>query len=123
MDYGFHAPTMSWPVINTMMIEPTESESLEELDRFCDAMTSIRNEIAKIESGEWPKDDNPLVNAPHTTQDLIEDWNHPYSKQEACYPREWIKEKKFWVSVNRIDHAYGDRNLFCSCPPLEEFES
>ena len=123
MDYGFHAPTMSWPVINTMMIEPTESESLEELDRFCQAMVQIRKEVAKIENGEWPREDNPLVNAPHTTADLIEDWKHTYSKQEAFFPLAWVEEKKFWTSVNRIDNAYGDRNLFCSCVPVEDYEN
>lgn len=121
MDYGFHAPTMSWPVINTMMIEPTESESLEELDRFCDAMISIRKEIAQIEDGTWTTDDNPLRNAPHTTVDLMDDWNHAYSKREAIYPLNWVETRKFWTSVNRIDHAYGDRNLFCSCIPIDEY--
>ncbi|NQZ17940.1 MAG: aminomethyl-transferring glycine dehydrogenase, partial [Bdellovibrionales bacterium] len=120
MDFGFHAPTMSWPVVNTMMIEPTESESLDELDRFCDAMISIREEVAKIEKGEWTKEDNPLVNAPHTAEDLIEDWNHAYTRREAFYPKAWVEDKKFWVAVNRIDNAYGDKNLFCSCLPAEE---
>lgn len=121
MDYGFHAPTMSWPVIGTMMIEPTESESLEELDRFCDAMISIREEIRNVEKGQWTLEDNPLVNAPHTTVDLLEDWNHSYSRKEAIYPKAWVQDKKFWVSVNRIDNAYGDKNLFCSCLPVDEY--
>jgi len=122
MDYGFHAPTMSWPVVNTMMIEPTESESLEEIDRFCEAMISIRKEVQKIETGEWTKEDNPLKNAPHTTNDLIEDnWKHGYTKREAYFPLDWVQEKKFWTPVNRIDNVYGDKNLFCSCIPLDEY--
>jgi len=118
MDYGFHAPTMSWPVINTMMIEPTESEGLTELDRFCEAMISIREEIKQVASGKWPLEDNPLVQAPHTVNNLMEDWNHPYSKKVAFYPLTGMETRKFWPSVNRIDHAYGDRNLFCSCIPI-----
>ena len=121
MDYGFHAPTMSWPVINTMMIEPTESESLLEIDRFCEAMISIKEEIDQVERGQWTLEDNPLVNAPHTTQDLLEDWNHAYTKQQAIYPKAWVRDKKFWVSVNRVDNAYGDKNLHCSCPPVSEY--
>ncbi len=121
MDYGFHAPTMSWPVINTMMIEPTESESLEELDRFCDAMISIRSEIKKIEQGTWSLSDSPLTHAPHTAGDLVDDWTRGYSKKEAFYPLPWVEQRKFWTSVNRIDHAYGDRNLFCSCIPVSEY--
>lgn len=120
MDYGFHAPTMSWPVINTMMIEPTESESLEELDRFCDAMIAIRDEIRKVENGTWELENCPLTLAPHTAGDLVDDWNRGYSKQTAFYPLPWVEERKFWTSVNRIDHAYGDRNLFCSCIPISE---
>jgi len=123
MDYGFHAPTMSWPVVNTMMIEPTESESQEELDRFCEAMAEIRREIHKIESGEWDKENNPLKKAPHTTQDLIEEWDRPYSKNEAFFPLPWVEEKKFWVPVNRIDNVYGDKNLFCSCVPVSDYDS
>ena len=103
------------------MIEPTESESKEELDRLCDAMITIREEVKKVEKGEWTKEDNPLVNAPHTTENLMEDWNHAYTKQEAFYPLNWVKDTKFWVSVNRIDHVYGDKNLHCSCIPLEEY--
>lgn len=121
MDFGFHSPTMSWPVIGTMMIEPTESESLEEIDRFCDAMIAIRGEVSKIEEKEWTAEDSPLRNAPHTTADLMEDWNHTYSKQTAIYPLDWVERRKFWTAVNRIDHAYGDKNLFCSCIPLEEY--
>ncbi|MGE5466045.1 MAG: aminomethyl-transferring glycine dehydrogenase [Ignavibacteria bacterium] len=121
MDYGFHAPTVSFPVAGTLMVEPTESESKAELDRFCDALISIRDEIRKIEAGAWPKDDNPLKRAPHTQADMIEpDWNRPYTRQEACFPLAWVAENKFWPSVNRIDDVYGDRNLFCACPPMEE---
>ena len=120
MDYGFHAPTMSWPVIGTMMIEPTESESLQELDRFCSAMIAIKKEVDQVKSGQWSKEDNPLVNAPHTFVDLTQEvWKHPYSRTEAVYPLPWVKTHKFWLPVNRIDHVYGDRNLFCSCPPIE----
>lgn len=121
MDYGFHAPTMSWPVIGTMMIEPTESESLEELNRFCDAMISIKEEATKVISGEWSQEDNPLRNAPHTLEDLMGDWDRAYTKETAFYPMKWVQERKFWTPVNRIDHAYGDRNLFCSCIPLNEY--
>ncbi len=123
MDYGFHAPTMSWPVVNTMMIEPTESESLEELDRFCDAMIEIRKEISKIEKDEWTKEDNPLRMAPHTVEDLMHDWTRSYSKEQAFYPVANLRDRKFWASVNRIDHVYGDKNLFCSCIPLSEYDN
>ena len=119
MDYGFHAPTMSWPVVGTMMIEPTESESLEELDRFCDAMIAIKKEVEQVKSGQWSFKDNPLVNAPHSFFDLIDEWQHPYSRKQAVYPLPWVEDHKFWTSVNRIDHVYGDRYLFCSCPPLQ----
>jgi glycine dehydrogenase len=116
MDYGYHAPTISWPVPGTMMIEPTESESKAELDRFCEAMISIRNEIALVESGKLPRDDNPLKNAPHTAAMLIADeWTHAYSRNTAAYPASWTKEFKFWPAVARIDNVYGDRNFFCSC--------
>ncbi len=116
MDYGFHAPTVSFPVAGTIMVEPTESESKAELDRFCAAMASIRNEIRKIEQGVWPADNNPLKNAPHTQADIIDaDWNRPYSREEAVFPLPWVAANKFWPSVNRIDDVYGDRNLFCSC--------
>ncbi|MBF2014236.1 MAG: aminomethyl-transferring glycine dehydrogenase [Rivularia sp. T60_A2020_040] len=122
MDYGFHAPTVSWPVAGTVMVEPTESESLEELDRFCDAMISIREEIAEIEAGKVDAEDNLLKNAPHTAQSLIiGEWNHPYTREQAAYPAPWTKEHKFWVAVGRIDAAFGDRNLVCSCPSMEEY--
>ncbi len=122
MDYGFHAPTMSWPVPGTMMIEPTESESLEELDRFCNAMIAIKGEVDRVKSGQWPLKDNPLVNAPHSFFDLIDEkWHHPYSRKQAVYPLPWVENRKFWTPVNRTDHVYGDRNLSCSCPPLEAY--
>ncbi len=118
MDYGFHAPTVSFPVAGTIMIEPTESESKAEIDRFIDALTSIREEIRKVEQGLWPATDNPLKNAPHTQADLADaGWTHPYSRQEAAFPLPWVAEDKFWPSVNRIDDVYGDRNLFCACVP------
>jgi glycine dehydrogenase len=123
MDYGFHAPTISFPVPGTMMIEPTESEALEELDRFCHAMIGIRREIAAIEEGRMDAADNPLKNAPHTVEALLAgEWRHPYSRAEAAYPAPWTHEHKFWPSVGRIDSAYGDRNLICSCPPIEQYE-
>ncbi len=122
MDYGFHAPTMSWPVAGTLMIEPTESESREELDRFCEAMISIRGEIRQIEEGRLDRQDNPLKNAPHTIDSLLGDWPHPYSREQAVYPLPWVREHKFWPSVGRIDNVYGDRNLVCACPPIEEYQ-
>ncbi|MEN9204318.1 MAG: aminomethyl-transferring glycine dehydrogenase [Thermostichales cyanobacterium DRC_bins_46] len=119
MDYGFHAPTMSWPVAGTLMIEPTESESLPELDRFCEAMIAIRSEIAQIEQGIWDPGNNPLKNAPHTARMVCADhWPYPYSRQLAAYPASWLREHKFWPSVRRIDNAYGDRHLFCTCAAL-----
>jgi len=122
MDYGFHAPTVSWPVAGTIMVEPTESESLEELDRFCDTMISIREEVAEIEAGKVDAEDNVLKNAPHTAESLIiGEWNHSYSREQAAYPAPWTKEHKFWVAVGRIDAAFGDRNLICSCPSMEEY--
>ncbi|MGA1166542.1 MAG: aminomethyl-transferring glycine dehydrogenase, partial [bacterium] len=122
MDYGFHAPTMSWPVAGTLMIEPTESESREELDRFCEAMLKIREEVRQVEEGIWPLADNPLVNAPHTQMDLpAEVWTHPYSREIAAYPLPGMQTQKFWPTVNRIDNAYGDRNLVCSCPTVESY--
>ena len=122
MDYGFHAPTVSWPVAGTMMIEPTESESKEELDRFCDAMISIRTEIDAIVNGKTDRQNNLLKNAPHTAQQIAsEKWDRPYSREQAAFPAPWTREHKFWPSVARIDNVYGDRNLFCSCPPIEEF--
>jgi glycine dehydrogenase len=122
MDYGFHAPTMSWPVAGTMMIEPTESESKAELDRFCDAMIAIKQEINAIASGDLDKLDNPLKNAPHTAATLLaDDWNHAYTRHQAAYPAPWLKEHKFWTSVGRIDNAFGDRNFVCSCLPIEAY--
>ncbi len=124
MDYGFHAPTMSFPVPGTLMIEPTESESLEELDRFIDAMVKIRGEIQRIETGAFDSENNPLKNAPHTINDIVNDnWDRPYSIAEACYPADKNPATKYWPAVNRIDNVYGDRNLFCACPPIESFES
>jgi glycine dehydrogenase len=123
IDYGFHAPTMSFPVPGTLMIEPTESESLYEIDRFCDAMLAIHGEILAVESGQLDKDDNPLVNAPHTQRDLVEDWGHPYSRETAAFPAAAQWQSKFWPAVSRIDNVYGDRNLFCGCPPPEAWES
>ena len=123
MDYGFHAPTMSWPVPGTMMIEPTESESKAELDRFCDAMISIYGEIRAIETGEADREDNVLKLSPHTAQDLLADtWDRSYSRESAAYPASWTREHKFWPVVGRIDNVYGDRNLFCSCVPVAEGE-
>lgn len=123
MDFGFHAPTMSFPVAGTLMIEPTESENLEELDRFCDSMIQIRKEISKVQAGEWPLEDNPLVNAPHTADSLLDmEWNHAYSRKEGAYPLNWIKARKYWPPVGRIDNVYGDRNLFCECPPIDSYE-
>ncbi|MGI5291090.1 aminomethyl-transferring glycine dehydrogenase [Nonomuraea polychroma] len=123
IDYGFHAPTMSFPVAGTLMIEPTESEDLDELDRFVDAMIAIRGEIAKVASGDYDKTDNPLRNAPHTAESVVADeWTHPYTRTEAAYPVPSLRDGKYWVPVRRIDQAYGDRNLVCSCPPLEAYE-
>ncbi len=123
MDYGFHAPTVSWPVAGTMMVEPTESESKEELDRFCDAMIAIHGEIKAIESGEADKKDNVLKHAPHTAQAVTADeWPHAYSRSLAAYPARWTREHKFWPAVGRIDSVYGDRNLVCSCVPMEAYE-
>jgi glycine dehydrogenase len=122
IDYGFHAPTMSFPVAGTLMVEPTESEDLAELDRFCDAMIAIHGEIDRVASGEWPRADNPLANAPHTAECLTADWNHPYSRAEAAYPVGVVAKSKYWPPVRRIDGAWGDRNLVCSCPPPEAFE-
>lgn len=122
IDYGFHAPTMSWPVAGTLMIEPTESESKAEIDRFCDAMIAIRAEIGAIENGTWSAEDNPLVNAPHTLEDLVEeDWQHPYARDIAVFPSEQMRRRKYWAPVNRVDNAWGDRNLSCSCPPLDAY--
>ena len=122
MDYGFHAPTVSWPVAGTIMVEPTESESKEELDRFCEALIAIRKEISEIESGKMDLQDNVLKNAPHTAESLIVgEWKHDYSREQAAYPASWSKEFKFWPSVGRIDAAFGDRNFVCSCLPMEAY--
>ena len=124
MDYGFHAPTVSFPVAGTLMIEPTESESKEELDRFCEALISVRNEIQEIEDGIADKTQNVLKNAPHTLRDIVGDtWMYPYSKQKAVYPLAYLMEKKFWPSVSRINNTHGDRNLICVCPPVESYVS
>jgi glycine dehydrogenase len=123
IDYGFHAPTLSFPVAGTLMIEPTESEDLTELDRFCDAMIAIHGEIERVAGGEYDADDNPLHNAPHTAESLLTgDWKHAYTREEAAYPIASLREGKYWPPVRRIDQAYGDRNLVCSCPPPEAFE-
>ena len=123
MDYGYHAPTMSFPVPGTLMIEPTESESKAELDRFCGALISIKHEILDVENGKASKTDNVLKNAPHTAQEIATDnWSHPYSREQAAYPAEWLKDSKFWPSVGRVDNAYGDRNLVCACPPIVDYE-
>ncbi|EGQ7779970.1 TPA: aminomethyl-transferring glycine dehydrogenase [Vibrio parahaemolyticus] len=123
MDYGFHAPTMSFPVAGTLMVEPTESEDLAELNRFCDAMISIREEMTKVKNGEWPLENNPLVNAPHTQVDLsAEEWGRPYSRELGCFPSKATKSWKYWPTVNRVDNVYGDRNLICSCPSIDNYE-
>ncbi|WP_349568493.1 aminomethyl-transferring glycine dehydrogenase [Azotobacter salinestris] len=121
MDYGFHAPTMSFPVPGTLMIEPTESESLHELDRFVEAMLSIRAEIAKVQAGDWPAEDNPLKHAPHTLADVLGDWQRPYGREEAVTPTTHTRAHKYWPTVNRVDNVYGDRNLFCACVPLDDY--
>lgn len=122
MDYGFHAPTMSWPVVGTLMIEPTESESREELDRFCDAMLTIREEIREIEVGTADLQDNVLKNSPHSSFHLLsEDWQHSYSRDKAAFPLEWVRDRKFWVPVGRVDNAFGDRNLVCTCAPVSAY--
>ena len=119
-DFGFHAPTMSFPVVDTLMVEPTESEAKGELDRFCDAMIAIRKEIADVEGGRADKLDNPLKNAPHTHKDLLSEWKHPYSKAQAFFPL-GDTGLKYWPPVKRVDNVYGDRNLVCSCPPMEDY--
>jgi glycine dehydrogenase len=124
IDYGFHAPTVSFPVAGTLMVEPTESEDQGELDRFCDAMIQIRAEIEDVIAGRADARDNVLKNAPHTAAAVAaSDWPHPYSREQAVFPLPWVRAKKFWPSVGRIDNPYGDRNLFCSCPPVEEFST
>jgi glycine dehydrogenase len=127
IDYGFHAPTLSFPVAGTLMIEPTESEPRAELDRFCDAMIAIRHEIAQVEAGPagggWPQHDNPLKHAPHTAASLLKtEWTHPYSREVAAYPVPGLRQQKYWSPVGRVDNVYGDRNLFCSCLPLSAYD-
>jgi glycine dehydrogenase len=122
MDFGFHAPTVSWPVAGTLMVEPTESESKEELDRFCDALIAIHAEIQAIEEGRSHKENNPLKNAPHTAEVLTADaWDRPYSRQQAAYPARWLRDHKFWPPVGRIDNVFGDRNPICSCAGMEAY--
>jgi len=124
MDYGFHAPTMSFPVPGTLMIEPTESESKLELDRFIEAMLAIRQEIAQVQSGQWSLQDNPLVRAPHTQADLVSaDWDRAYSREQAVFPVAGLKQDKFWPASNRIDNVYGDRNFICSCPSIDVYRN
>jgi glycine dehydrogenase len=122
MDYGFHAPTVSFPVAGTLMIEPTESESLAELDRFCEAMISIRGEVGEIENGTADRADNVLKNAPHTASKVVaDDWQHVYTREQAAFPLKSVRENKFWPSVGRIDNVRGDKHLVCSCPPIESY--
>eukprot|EP00658_Telonema_sp_P-2_P022387 TRINITY_DN18947_c0_g1_i11.p1 TRINITY_DN18947_c0_g1~~TRINITY_DN18947_c0_g1_i11.p1 ORF type:complete len:290 (-),score=84.68 TRINITY_DN18947_c0_g1_i11:68-937(-) len=122
MDYGFHAPTMSWPVTGTLMVEPTESEPKAEIDRYIDALLSIRQEIQDVEDGLMPADNNPVVNSPHSLTKIVqEEWDHPYSRDQAAFPLPWVKGNKFWPAA-RINDEFGDRNLVCSCPPLEAYE-
>src|SRR5690606_23557738 len=122
MDYGFHAPTVSFPVAGTLMIEPTESEPKAEIDRFCDALIAIREEIRAIEEGRADKADNVLKMAPHTAEEVVADaWPHPYTREQAAYPLPWVRANKFWPSVGRLNNAYGDKTLFCACPPVEEY--
>jgi glycine dehydrogenase len=123
MDYGFHAPTMSFPIPGTLMIEPTESESKAELDRFCDAMIAIRQEIREIEQGSQSREDNLLKNAPHTAEALLaSEWPHPYSRERAAYPLPWLRNRKFWPAVGRLNNVQGDRQFVCSCPPVEAYK-
>ena len=123
MDFGFHAPTMSFPVAGTLMIEPTESESKREIDRFCDAMLSIADEIAKVADGKYTLDDNPLVGAPHTAFVATADtWEHNYSRNTAAYPTESTRSNKYWPAVGRLDNVFGDRNLVCSCPSINDYQ-
>jgi glycine dehydrogenase len=123
MDYGFHSPTMSFPIPSTMMIEPTESESKAELDRFIDAMMNIRGEIREVETGAQPRENNVLKNAPHTADTLlVTEWTRPYAREKAAYPTPWLKAHKFWPSVGRLDNVYGDRNLVCACQPIEAYQ-
>jgi glycine dehydrogenase len=121
MDFGFHAPTMSFPIAGTLMVEPTESESKEELDRFCVAMRSIRAEIRAVEEGRISRDDNPLKHAPHTAEAVAGEWSHPYPRDQAAFPAPWTRERKYWPHVGRINNAQGDRHLVCTCPPIESY--
>ena len=122
MDYGFHAPTVSFPVAGTLMIEPTESESKAELDRFADALIQIRAEIDEVANGEFTKENNVLKNSPHPLDVVTADeWDFPYSRQKAAYPLDWVRERKFFTPVARVDDAFGDRNLMCTCPPIESY--
>jgi glycine dehydrogenase len=122
VDYGFHAPTMSFPVPGTLMVEPTESESLAEIDRFVEAMIAIREEIRAVELGVWSREDNPLRNAPHTAaMCLAETWNHPYTREQAAFPLPGLRSDKYWPPVGRVDNVYGDRHVVCSCPPMEHY--
>ena len=122
IDYGFHAPTVSFPVAGTLMIEPTESEPKAELDRFCDALIQIREEIREIESGQADKKDNVLKNAPHPVRRVVGDvWPHAYSREQAAFPVQWVREHKFWPAVGRVESAFGDRHLVCACPPVDAY--
>ena len=122
IDYGFHAPTMSFPVAGTLMVEPTESESLTELDRFIEAMVAIKAEVDEIAAGKVPLEDSPLRNAPHTAADVVtDDWSHPYGREQAAYPVAGLRNSKYWPPVGRIDGAYGDRNVVCACPPMDVY--
>jgi glycine dehydrogenase len=121
IDYGFHAPTLSFPVANTLMVEPTESESKAELDRFCEAMIAIHGEIGRVRSGEWDAADNPLKNAPHTAEELAGEWRHAYSRETAVYPLPALRAWKYWPPVKRVDNVGGDRNVVCTCPPVEAY--
>ena len=122
MDYGFHAPTMSWPVAGTLMVEPTESEPKAELDRFITAMLAIRDEIRDVAEGRMPADNNPLKHAPHTVLDMVGEWNRPYSREQGCFPPASFRVDKYWPPVGRVDNVYGDRNLVCICPPVESYQ-
>ena len=123
IDFGFHAPTMSWPVPGTMMIEPTESESMQEINRFCNALIKIKDEIEKVKSGQFDKNDNPLKNAPHTHIELTaNEWKHKYDRETAAYPSATLKSYKYWPPVARVNNVYGDKNLFCSCPSMDEYK-
>jgi glycine dehydrogenase len=121
VDCGFHAPTMSWPIAGTLMVEPTESETKAELDRFCDAMLAIREEITDIESGTISHEASPLAHAPHTVEDLVGDWDRAYSREQGCFPPGAFRVDKYWPPVNRVDNAWGDRNLTCTCPPMSDY--